>query len=114
MRDKYSFTKLKEAKFFPLPVLTRWGSWRISAEYLYEYVEDLAEYAKSLSEDVRAINYFKKLSDEDIKIVQAEAAFVMEYCSPVSKLLLLIEGSKYPLAHLLYPKVRELCTFSQL
>lgn len=68
LRDKYSFSKKKEAKFFPLPVSTRWGSWRISAEYLYKYVEDVVEYAKSLP-DVRAVQYFKKLSDEDIRIV---------------------------------------------
>lgn len=110
LTDKYSFSKQKKAKLFPLPVLTRWGSWRISAEYLYEYVEDVVEYAKSLPEDVRAVQYFKKLSDEDIRIIQAEAAFVLEYGSPVSELLLLIEGSKYPLAHLLYPKIRKLCT----
>jgi len=68
LRDKYnSFSKQKEAKLFALLVLTRWGSWRISAEYLYKYVEDVAEYAKSLPEDVRAVQYFKKLSDEDIR-----------------------------------------------
>lgn len=94
-----------------MPVLTRWGSWKISSDYLEVYVEDVVEYAKSLSDDsdaVKSIKYFKALTPEDVLIIAAEATFVREHGTCVYETLRLFEGNKYPLAHKLYPKLREL------
>lgn len=109
LKDTYSYTKAKEAKLFPMPVMTRWGSWRLSVVYLREYIEDIAAYGKTISTDeaVKSVEYFKKLSEEDIQIIKSEATFVAEYCTLVSKLLVEVEASKQPLCHLLYSKLNE-------
>ncbi|KAE8739559.1 hypothetical protein FOCC_FOCC014942 [Frankliniella occidentalis] len=108
----YSFTNAKEIKLFPLPVMTRWGTWKKSAVYIADYAEDIADYVcKELtgkSYDSQAVKYFRKLKPEDIMIIKAEAKFVVEYCSPVCDLQLMVEGSKYPMSHLLYAKVSEI------
>lgn len=112
MESKYKESKKKTPKLFPLPVLTRWGSWKISSDYLEVYVEDLVEYAKSLSDnsndviDVKSIKYFKALTPEDVLIIAAEATFVREHGTYVYETVRLFEGSKY--AYKLYPKLREL------
>lgn len=111
LEDKYSFTKEKVPKLFPLPVITRWSSWKNSVVYLSEYLEDVASYAKTLNDDIEYVKYFKRLSLEDISIIKAEATFVKDYCVPVDNLLLLLEGSKYPIAHRLYAEIRELCAY---
>lgn len=110
LKDKYSFTKAKEPKLFPMPNMTRWGSWRTSVQYVSEYVEDIYNYAKGLpeSDSPRSVKYFKKLSEEDIKIIKAEADFVVEYCTPVCDLIEFLEGSHYPMAHTLHSRVNEL------
>lgn len=111
LKDTYSFSKAKEPKLFPLPVMTRWISWKNSVVYLHDYVEDVVAYAKIIleSESVKAVDYFKKLSKEDIAIIKAEATFVVEYCTPVTDLLVQVEASKVPLCHLLYGKIRDVC-----
>lgn len=111
LRDRYHFTKKKALKLFPLPVMSRWGSWRKSAEYLFEYIEDVTDYAKTLNNDVEAVKYFKSLTKEDVDIIRTEASFVKDYSRPVDDLLLLLEGSKYPTAHRLYPQVKEVIKF---
>lgn len=109
LRDTYSFTQAKEAQLFPMPVMTRWGSWRLSAVYIGEYIQDVTNYAKTIpkAESVKSVEYFQKLTENDIKIIKSEADFVEEYCTPVLKLLVEIETSKDPLSHLLYSKINE-------
>ncbi|CAH0552502.1 unnamed protein product [Brassicogethes aeneus] len=87
---KYAFSGAKEVKQFPLPVMSRWGSWKRAAVYVSEYAEDVAEYCKTLTgkaNETKAVKYFQKLKPQDIMIVKSEAMFVSEYCSPVSALL---------------------------
>lgn len=99
----------KTAKLFPLPVMTRWGSWKKSVDYLVDYLPDVIEYAKTVTDKkVQSVKYFKGLSDEDVSIILAEATFMKEHSTPMYNLVLLLEGSKYPMAHRLYPKLREL------
>lgn len=113
LESKYKESKKKTPKLFPLPVLTRWGSWKISSDYLELYIEDVVEYAKSLPDDVKSVKYFKALTPEDVLIIAAEATFVREHGTCVYETLRLFEGSKYPLAHKLYPKLKKLLnTFS--
>lgn len=110
LKERYQFTNAKEIKQFPMPVMSRWGSWKKSVVYMSEYVEDVVAYAKNLpntKEMAKALKYFRKLQPEDIAILQAEAMFVVEYCSPISELLLKVEGSHYPMAHTLYSEVRS-------
>lgn len=65
-------------------MITRWKSWKKACVYLSEYVEDVCDYAKTLDvKDVKSVQYFKGLKDEDLAIIQAEAMFVKEYCGPV-------------------------------
>lgn len=89
--------------------MTRWGSWKNSVVYLRNYVEDVAAYAKIIleSESIKPVDYFKKLSKEDVAIIEAEATFVVEYCTPVSDLLVQVEASKVSLCHLLYGKIKD-------
>lgn len=110
LRDKYGFSGIKQAKLFPIPVLSRWGSWRKSSVYLAEYVEDVAAYATTItgSKLPKSVKYFKKLKEHDIVTIKAEANFVSEYCSPVCDLLVKCEKSKDPMSHVLYSKVNEL------
>ncbi|KAK3918165.1 CGG triplet repeat-binding protein 1 [Frankliniella fusca] len=110
LKDKYSFSGKKEVKHFPLPVMTRWGSWRKSVVYLCDYLLDVVDFAKSLPiKEAPSVEYFHNLTEIDIKIIQAEAAFVKENCTPVSELLLELESSGKAFAHLLYPKLTDLC-----
>lgn len=108
LQDKYCENKEKEIKLFPLPVMTRWNSWKIASDYVETYASDIAEYVKTLPDDLKVINYFKLLTDVDVKIIQAEACFLKEHCSVVNELLLLVEGSTYPMAHFLYSKSKEI------
>ncbi|XP_034232068.1 uncharacterized protein LOC117640011 [Thrips palmi] len=106
LRDKYSFSRLKDAKLFPIPVMTRRGSWRKSVQYISVYLEDIADYAKTVPEnEVKSVQYFKKLNAEDLKVIKTEADFVEEYCASVCDLILYLEGSLYPMSHLVYSKV---------
>ncbi|KAK3926560.1 CGG triplet repeat-binding protein 1, partial [Frankliniella fusca] len=108
LKDKYKFSQAKSATLFPLPVMSRWGSWKNSVVYLSEYVDDVTEYAKTLGDEVESVQYFNSLSQLDIQILTAEATFVKDYCGPVDNVILFLEGSKYPTAHRLYPQVNEL------
>lgn len=109
LKDKYSFSQAKEPKLFPLPVMTRWGSWRNSVEYLAEYVEDVVAYAKTIpdSDAVKSVQYFKKLTNEDVNIIKCEAIFTVDYCTPVTALLTKLESSKIAFSHNLYSSIRE-------
>lgn len=53
-------------------------------------------------------NILKKLSAEDLKVIKTEADFVVEYCTSVCDLILFLEGSLYPMSHLVYSKVNEI------
>lgn len=77
--------------------------------YLSEHVKYIAVYAKIFPEleFAKAVNHFKKLNDEDIRIIKAEAIFVVDYSAPASDLPIKVKGSKYPISHVLYSKVRE-------
>lgn len=48
------------------------------------------------------------LTAVDVKIIQTEASFVKDHCPVVNELLLLVEGSTYPMAHYLHPKLKEI------
>ncbi|XP_026290182.2 uncharacterized protein LOC113214890 [Frankliniella occidentalis] len=110
LKDTYSFSKAKEPKLFPMPVMTRWGSWKKSVQYISTYLEDVTNYAKTIpeSEKVNSVQYFKKLSADDLKVIKTEADFVVEYCSSVCDLILFLEGSLYPMAHVVYSKVNDI------
>jgi len=107
LKEKYLFNGKKEIKHFPIPIMTRWGSWRKSVVYLCGYLEDVANFAKSVprKESPQAVQYFQKLSSNAIAVINAEAVFVREYCTPVSELLLELESSCKALGHVLYPKL---------
>ena len=77
--------------------------------YLSEYMENVAEYAKTVpeSESVKAVKYFKQLINKEIQIIKVETVFVVDYSTSASDLLVKVEGSKYPMSHVLYSKVRE-------
>ncbi|XP_052127492.1 uncharacterized protein LOC127750292 [Frankliniella occidentalis] len=113
LEDKYGQNNndigFKKAKLFPMPVMTRWNSWVQSVDCISDYAEDIFEFVRTLDDsDSNAVEYFKNLEELDWKIVKAEAAFVVEHCAPVSDLLLLLEGNKYPLAHRLLPNLNQL------
>lgn len=113
LKDKYSFSGKKEIKHFPIPVMTRWGSWRkaAAAVYICDYLEDIEDFAKSVprKESPEAVEYFQNLTELDIKIIHAEAMFVREYCTPVSDMLLELESSCKAMGHVLYPELNDLC-----
>ncbi|KAK3929768.1 Kinetochore-associated protein 1 [Frankliniella fusca] len=68
--------------------------------YLDEYLEDIVEYA-------RPFLIFKGLTPRDVSIIQAEARFEVDYCTPVSDLILKLEGSKSPMSNLLYSSIHN-------
>jgi len=111
LKDKYAFSKAKEAKLFPQPLMIRFGSWTRSSVYLGEYLEDICAYVETLPVDERDssnVRYFDSLTAEDVEVILTEAAFVKEYNESVCNLLALVEGTRYPMAHKLYPKLKEL------
>lgn len=107
LTKKYGENKKKIPKLFPEPVMTRWGSWKKSSDYVNEYADDIVDYSKTITDNVSAVKYFQKLKFVDINIVKAEASFLKNHCTEVSNLLLLVEGTNYAMAHNLYPKIRD-------
>jgi len=107
LKKKYK-KKEKAAKLFPMPVMTRWSSWKKAADYCSEYGADIVQYACTLSDQVTVVSYFKSLSEVDVNIILTEAAFVEEHCSSISYLLVLLSGNSYPVAHRLYPALQKI------
>jgi len=71
----------------------------------------MVDYTRSLSDDAAAsIAYFKKLTDEDVDVIIAESCFLQEHFTPVTDLIVLLEGRSYLLAHRLYPLLNEVTT----
>lgn len=57
---------------------------------------------------MKAIKYFRSLTETDLHIISTEASFVKEQCPAVNDFLLLVEGPIYAMVHNLYPKLRDL------
>jgi len=111
LEGKYGKEEKAKIKLFPLPIMCRFSSWKKSADYVTDYVDDLVEFVQGLpGDDVTAVDYFKRLTPEDVLIVKAESAFVTEHCSAVSNLLKLTGNNTIPLAHRLYPELEEVIT----
>lgn len=69
---------------------------------------------KPFNEYAVSVKYFKELSNEDIRILKAEAVFVKDYCGPIDDTLLLLEGLKYSTAHMLYLVIEELVVYFKI
>lgn len=109
LEEKYRYADCRKAvKLFPMPVMTRWGSWIDSALYIQEYLTDLVEYFRGVEDTNEAVKYFQDLRNSEQKAVFFEATFVKEHCVSVSELITLLEGSQYPTAHKLIPKLDSL------
>ncbi|XP_063232447.1 uncharacterized protein LOC134536601 [Bacillus rossius redtenbacheri] len=100
---------------FPSPVLTRWGSWFESVGYVNTYLDDLVTYLKSLElESSEALMYFQTLSVEEIVIIQCQAEFLVEHGCALVELTKQLEGSSYPMSHLISGKLSDLLKSLQL
>lgn len=44
---------------FPLSIMTWWDSWKKSSDYVGEYGEDIVQYARILTDDVKTVEIFK-------------------------------------------------------
>lgn len=118
-KRKYKYFNHLEAKYgegnksklFPSPVLTRWNSWFYAVIYLADYFSDIVEFFRLPEmKDVAnsGITLLSQLSDKDVKNIQAQATFVKEHAKGLIELLTFFEGSKYPTAHVLSPKLEAL------
>ncbi|XP_063225163.1 protein polybromo-1 isoform X3 [Bacillus rossius redtenbacheri] len=100
---------------FPSPVLTRWGSWFESVGYVNTYLDDLVTYLKSLElESSEALMYFQTLSVEEIVIIQCQAEFLVKHGCALVELTKQLEGSSYPMSHLISGKLSDLLKSLQL
>lgn len=93
---------------FPMPVQTRWNSWFKSVSYISKHIDDLVEFFNSCNDGNMGIEYFKDCSTSDILEIKIQATFVGLTCSALVDLLIFLEGTKYPTAHVLVDKVEEL------
>lgn len=101
----------KPANLFPMPVATRWNSWFRSVFYLSEYLMDIIAFFKQ--EDMKANNnsgilYLTSLSSRNAEVILAQCGFVQAHASNLVEILVKLEGSKYPTAHLLYGYLGDL------
>lgn len=99
---------------FPSPVLTRWGSWFKSVGYVNTYLHDLVTYLKSLEVESEALQYFANLSGEQLTIIQCQAEFLVEHGCALVELTKQLEGSNYPMAHMISGKLSDLSKSFQL
>lgn len=95
-------------KLFPQPVITRWNTWFESVLYLNEHLQDIIEFFEDYSEDNSGIKFLKQLTAEELSTTKVQALIVAENCTALTELIKFLEGTKYPTAHLLHTKLRDL------
>lgn len=101
----------KDAKLFPIPVMTRWNSWLSTASYVAHYFQYMVTFFHS--DDMReisnaGIDFINSLSAKDISTILVEAMFVKEHASDLLEVSLFLESSTYPTSHELYSKLKQL------
>lgn len=51
LQNKYGLNKEKEVKLFPIPVMSRWNSWKKASDCVDIYGMDIVEYVQTLPND---------------------------------------------------------------
>lgn len=98
------------AVLFPSPVITRWNTWFKSVKYLGTYLDALVHFLTEYDEkNASAITVCEMFENElQSMLPKAQVLFVSEICQPFIDLIEVLEGSKYPFAHLLWDKLESL------
>lgn len=90
-------------KLFPSPIITRWNSWFHSLKYLCDYKDAIVSFMKAYEPKNPSADFIVEQFETEAtaRKINVQLQFVAEFCDKFVKLIDVLEGSKYPYAHLL-------------
>jgi hypothetical protein len=98
------------AKLYPTPIVTRWNSWFKAVLYLSDYLDYILDFFDELENPNSSVLFLQECYADTTfrRKLKIQITFISEFCPNIMKLINELEGTNFPMAHLLWDKLEGL------